>query len=201
MSRQAFLSSLAKELFKDGWGEIFYNYNLEGVYVFDLHAVKKAYSGLSVREVFVRGVPAYLDVARFQEVAGLYDALKKRVSLGFKTKVFYLCIFSEAGIAGEVASMVDKYYTSSIMKSLYLSLCLADLRNSVAYIKIPTLPLDLNKVSKKVLENVYTALSAARLQVDKPVPRARAVLIRCKNCGGLYPQGVKNCPHCGLVAG
>jgi len=201
MSRQAFLSSLAKELFKDGWGEIFYNYNLEGVYVFDLHAVKKAYGGLSIREIFVKGVPAYLDYARFQKITGLYEALKNRTPSSFKTKVFYLCIFSEAGIAGEVTSVVDRYYTSSILKSLYWSLCLADLRNSVAYMKIPTLPLDLKKTSRRVLDNVNTALSAARQPVQHSTPRARAVLIRCRNCGGLYPQGVMNCPHCGVVAG
>jgi len=181
MSSQEFLGSLAQELARDGWSEISYNFNLEGVYTFNLHAVKTISWGMGILQIFVTRCPGYLNNAKLQEYLGLYEIIKKKAHSGLtKTRIYFLCLLSEEGVAEEAASQIDRY-APSYPSGSGLFLCLVDLRSRGAYLKVPTLPISFNKASNGVLERIYNAFSLMRA-APSPVQQ---------------PPQTYSCPICG----
>ncbi len=181
MSSREFLGGLAGELARDGWSEIAYGFNLEGVYTFDLHAVKTSLWGIGMVEIFVTRCQAYLDGAKLQEYLGLYEIVKRKAHFSWtKSRIFFLCLLSEEGVSNEAASLVDRYAPEPLAGS-GLFLCLVDLRSMVAHLKVPTLPLTYSRASSGVLERIGNVLSLRRT-----VPPSVQQLPRtypCPTCG------------------
>ena len=184
MSGLGFINGLAQELASDGWSEISCNFDLDGVYTFDLHAVKNIWKGASVLQIFVTRCPAYLDNAKLQEYLGLYEIVKKKYLWSLiQGRIHFLCLLSEEGVASEAASLVDRYAPSPLgyMRGSALFLCLVDLRNLVAYLKVPVLPVGHNKACGSVLVRIYKAFSLMRA-APPPVQQPPAAY-SCPTCG------------------
>jgi len=181
MPTQEFLGGLAQELTRDGWSEISYNFDLEGIYTFDLHAVKGIWKGVGTSQIFVTRCPAYLDNVKLQEYLGLYEIVKKKAHWSWtKSRLFFLCLLSEEGVTKEAASLADQYAPDPLLGS-GLFLCLVDLRSLVAYMKVPTLPIMHNQASSSMLErihNVFSLMRAAHPSAQQP-PQAYS----CPTCG------------------
>ena len=181
MSSQTFLDSLVEGLAGSGWGEISYNYDFEGVYPFDLHAAKRIWGSIGILRIFVTRSTGYLDNTRLREYMSLYEIVKRRAHWSWtKNRIFFLCLLSEAGVAREAASTVGRYAANPV-KGSGLFLCLVDLRNLAAYMKVPTLPLIFNRACGKVLRNVNTALSATR--ATAPAVQPPTPTYPCPVCG------------------
>lgn len=183
MSSRKFLDSLAQELARDGWSEISYNFNLDGIYTFDLHAVKHIGMGMTALQIFVARCPAHLDNAKLQEYLGLYEIVKKKYLWGvFQGRYNFLCLFSEEGVASEAASLVDRYAPSLLepLRGSMMYLCLVDLRNLVAYLKVSARPAE-KKVCSNVLERIYNAFSLMR--AAPPSVQQPPAAYSCPTCG------------------
>jgi hypothetical protein len=153
-----FIENLAQELANNKWDAegIKRNVNEEGTN-FDLYAARQS---MQYWRGYVKTSLQFIDKTTFQEYTRIYEALKKKAKSWGMGDVSVLCIIAEKGMSPDMIPKVNDYSMGVFqMKSGGCLLCIVDLPKRTAYMRVPKLPIPVNKISGEFKEIIDRTLS------------------------------------------